>query len=371
MAHELEMKDGRASFFEVGQQRDAWHREGVLLAEAPTLEEALKIGRLDFEVKKYPTYRVIGDDKQIVENTKAFVTVRTDTGAELGSVGPDYTVLQNIDAFAALVPLLDAGIIRLETGGVLRDGADVWLLAQFDITKFGPVVREVFADEVIPFALISNNHAGRRNATVALTPIRVVCANTLGMVESDIDGGQGKTRSIGVRHTGDAAARVVEASQQLLGGVIERYEVVAKQYRLLKNFYLDEQMFVDLAVIPAIGVHPTERKNWNPDARMATAVIERWEKKLTTIRSLWTGGKGHSGDMSGWEAYNAVVEAVDHDTDLFPTKSGVYRTASMMHGVIRDMKQAALVKLVGAASGNPVALSAGDNELADLIDARD
>lgn len=369
--HELEMRDGRASFFEVGQQRDAWHREGVLLAEAPTLEEALKIGRLDFEVQKYPTFRVIGPEKKIVENTKAFVTVRTDTGAELGSVGSDYTVLQNLDAFAALIPLIDSGIVRLETGGVLRDGADVWLLAQFDITKFGPVVREVFADEVIPFALISNNHAGRRNATVAVTPIRVVCANTLGMVEEEMDAGVGKTRSIGVRHTGDAAARMVEASQELLGGLIERYETVAKQFRLLKNFYLDEQMFVSLAVVPAIGVHPTERRGWNPEARMATAVIERWEKKLTTIRNLWTAGRGHAGDMSAWEAYNAVVEAVDHDTELFPTKSGVYRTASMMHGVLRDMKQRALTRLVGAASGNPVALSAGDNELADLIDPRD
>ncbi|CAN5654802.1 hypothetical protein BH23GEM5_BH23GEM5_03150 [soil metagenome] len=51
------------------------------------------------------------------------------------------------------------------------------MLVRFNLDS--PLVREVFADEVIPFGLISNNHAGQRKVVVQESPIRVVCANTL------------------------------------------------------------------------------------------------------------------------------------------------------------------------------------------------
>lgn len=357
MAHELSFTTDEqgvrtADMFSVLQT--PWHNEGTLLGEHPSLDRAIEVARLDYRVEKLPVKLVLptadGNDTFERQSTKAFVTMRMDRQIELGSVGPDYQVVQNVDAFRATIgPLVDEGVLQLETGGVLREGADAWLLGRFNIDKFGPVVREVFADEVVPYALVKINHAGRRNNEVVLTPIRVVCANTLGAAESEVDGGHAKAASI--RHTGDAEARMVEAALTLFGGIVERYEVIAKQYRLLKGFYLDEALFRSLVIAPALGQHPTERKGWNPEARQANAVIERYERRATEVTRLWREGKGHAGDDSAWEAYNGLVEAIDHNDDLFPTRSGVYRTQALLEGTLRDQKQAALSSLVAAAEG--------------------
>jgi hypothetical protein len=49
---------------------------------------------------------------------------------------------------------------------------------------------------------------------------------------------------------------------------------------------------------------------------------------------------GHS-----WEAYNAVVEAIDHNDELWPVRSGAYRTASLLDGNLLSLKQNVLAKL--------------------------
>lgn len=325
-----------------------WHREGVVLTNAPTLEEALKIANMDYDVEKREVSYVRADGTR-VDSKMAYVTVRTDRDAELGSVGPQYTVVQNRDAFGAtLGPLLDAGVLTIETGGVLRNGADAWLLCKFDLSKFGPIAQEIFGTEVVPYALVKVNHSGRRNNEIVLTFIRVVCANTLGFVETEIDGGhEGKTtKAIGVRHTESAQSKMVEAAETLFAELVARVETVATQYKLLKETKLTASQFRACVVVPALGVHPTRRRGWNPEATQAETVIKRYEKKGAELVRLWEQGKGHTGDASAWEAYNGLVEAVDHNDDMFPTKSGVYRTAAMMHGYLRDMKDRAVTELV-------------------------
>jgi hypothetical protein len=105
--------------------------------------------------------------------------VRTDRDEVLGIVSQRYQPLQNRDAFEVLEPLLDAGLATLETGGSLRRGRDAWMLVRFRVDS--PVVRELFADEVIPFGLISNSHAGQWRVVVQESPLRrSVIVNGLG-----------------------------------------------------------------------------------------------------------------------------------------------------------------------------------------------
>jgi len=339
----LEIQNGTASMFSV--RETPWHREGHILTAAPSFDEAMALARLDYTVEKRPTFRQT-DDHNFVQNARAFLTLRTDRGIELGSVGPDYTPLQNRDAFRALEPLLDEGICTLETGGVLRDGADAWLLAKIVTERVdSPLIREVFTDEILLHALLTNNHTGRRNATVAATPIRVVCANTLGLAEREM---AQSGRYIGIRHAGNAAVRMVEAAETLFKGLVEQFEVVAAQYRVLKTCFLTDALFKKLILDPAIPDPRADRK-FNPDAKRAELVIRRYETKASKVRALWTEGTGHTGDHSAWEAYNALVEAIDHDIDLFPTRAGVWRTASLMDGVLRQRKQAALNAVVAYA----------------------
>lgn len=341
MAHQLQFTDGAADFFSVKEL--AWHREGHILTAAPSYDEALALAHLDYEVEKQQTFRAVGDGT-FAPSDLAYVTVRKDTGLELGSVGPDYTVVQNRDAFRVLKPLIDEGIALLDTGGVIRNGADAWLLTKWNLDKFGPVVRDVFGDELLPYSVIATNHNGRRGVAVMETPIRIVCANTLSLAEGD-----GGTKMITVRHTGDAEARLVEAAHSLWGGVIQRYEVVAEQYRVLKGRFLDEAMFRSL-VIDAALPDPRKAPKFNPDARLAEMVVDRYERKVGIITSLWTGGTGHTGDHSAWEAYNGLVEGIDHRPDLFPTRGGTYRTASLLDGKLAQLKRTVLTNLLTLAA---------------------
>lgn len=333
MAHEVEQ------MFSV--RETPWHRLGTILVEAPTFADALRIGGLDYEVEKRPTY--VRDGTLYEESNVAFVTMRKDTGQELGAVGPGYTPCQNVDAFRVLEPLMDQGFIKLETGGSLREGADAWLLGKMTLpeSQASTILAEL---GVQPYALVANNHSGRRGVLVMETPVRVVCANTLSLAE--------RCGGFIVRHTGDVEAKVVEAAMTLWSDLLDRYETLTKQFRLLKAYQMDTALHRDLVVKTAIGRHPTQRKGWNPEARMATAVIERYEVRAKEIVRLWFEGEGHEADNSAWEAYNGLVQCVDHNEELFPTKSGVYRTAALLDGRLRQIKADVLTELVDAANRN-------------------
>ncbi len=344
MAHELHYTDGVADFFEVGARRSAWHRAGCLLPAAPTLDQAIEVAHQGYEVETVQTFREIDTpDGPVYRPSRAYITRRTDTGAELGVVSANYVPVQNRDAFRAIEPLLDAGVLALETGGVLRDGADAWLLGRFDLARFGPVCREVFADEVVPYGLVAVNHSGRRGILLALTPIRVVCANTLGAAETRTT--QGVDGSITVAHTGEAHAKVIAAAAQLFAAIVERHEVIARHYQLLKQTVLSPADFKAL-VLDVVAPDPRTHAQWTPDARMAESVVVRYERKRDEVTRLWHEGTGHVGDGSSWEAYNGAVEALDHRADLFPTRRGVYRTASLLDGTLRDLKHRVLDSLL-------------------------
>ena len=330
MPDEIDKSKGRAAMFSVVET--PWHMEGVVLDKPPeSIEEALSLAGLDFEVRLDPVIVRIPQPSDHYEQADDYrAVVRTDVGKLLGIVGRRYTPLQNRDAFRILEPLLEKGVAHIETAGALREGRDVWLLVRFDIED--PVVQEVFAEEVVPFGLISNNHAGERGVVVQETPVRVVCSNTLGRAL------RGTGRRIGVRHTLNVEAKVVDAATELWGGLIERYRVIAEQFQLLKATYLDEALFRELVLDTAAPIRDELKRTGlsksQEDAR------ERVEAKRDRIKELWTEGEGHKGDSSAWEAYNAIVETVDHDMDHWPTKGK--RTASLFDGHLAKVKQRTL-----------------------------
>lgn len=343
MAHELEIVNGRASFFSVNET--AWHKEGTVLTAAPTLDEAIAVANLGYTVEKRPTMfqcTTADGDTYVKTSDNAFVTVRTDTQQELGAVGKDYVPMQNTDAFRVLEPLLDTGIASLETGGVLRNGADAWLMVRWDLTRFGPIVREVFADEVLPFGLLANNHNGRRGILLQDTNIRVVCANTLGFAEGT------KERRIVIKHSSQGMDKLIEAATTLWHGIVERYETLATQYKVLRETMLTQEQFTKLVVDP-IAPDPRVDPKFNPEAKLAEVVVNRADRKREALQSAWLGGIGHSGEPSAWYAYNGAVEVLDHNRELFPTRSGSWRSASLLDGQLHDMKETVLANLVKVA----------------------
>ena len=175
-----------------------WHGLGTQVQEAPTSEKALWLAGLDWKVLQKDVYT---EGRVKVQGYKA--NVRDTDGQVLGVVTDRYKVIQNSEAFAFTDALLSEGV-RYETAGSLSDGKKVWLLARL------PKEYIISGERISPYLVFSNTHDGSGAVRVAITPIRVVCNNTLNLA---LDTAK---RCWSMIHTGDIKGKIKEAKDTLL-----------------------------------------------------------------------------------------------------------------------------------------------------------
>jgi len=196
-----------------------WHYELTkdstkIIQDAPTSVEALKIAGLDWDVTPTPILDCHGC---VIENYKA--NMRSSDQSVLGIVSDRYKIVQNRDAFAFTDALIGEDM-HYETAGSLRNGRQVWLLGQMP-------ERYIAGDKVEPYICFTNTHDGSGSVKVLMTPIRVVCNNTLNFAIS------GAKRAWAARHTGVMEKKLEEARETLqladeyLKGLKEKAEKMA------------------------------------------------------------------------------------------------------------------------------------------------
>jgi phage/plasmid-like protein (TIGR03299 family) len=180
MVHNLEINEnGEASFFTVKQK--AWHNLGLILENCPTSAEAIKLAKMDFTVEKHPVIVTVADEQ--FTSTEQFYTKRMDkTGidAVLGYVGNGYNVLQNIEAFDFFDKIVGEGQAIYETAGVLGKGERIFMTA-----KLPKNVIVGNNDVIETYIMLTNSHDGSNAVIAAITPVRVVCQNTLNAALKD------------------------------------------------------------------------------------------------------------------------------------------------------------------------------------------
>ncbi len=117
---------------------------------------------------------------------------------------------------------------------------------------------------------------------------------------------------------------------------------------MLRARHLDTALFRKL-VLDAVARIPgrMERAGLTPRQETARARIV---SRRSRIEHLWEHGAGHRGDHSMYEAYNAVVESLDHDASLWRVRG--LRTQALYDGRLAQMKNRVLTALIGAASSN-------------------
>ena len=175
-----------------------WHGLGTMVEKAPTSSEALIYAGLDWEVEQKDVYTQDGD---LISGYKA--NTRSTDSSILGIVSDRYKVVQNEDAFQFTDDLLGAGV-TYETAGALQGGRKVWMLAKM------PHRYIIAGDEITPYMVVMNSHDGSSGIKVAMTPIRVVCQNTLNLALNSAK------RIWTTKHTENVMSRVHEARETLL-----------------------------------------------------------------------------------------------------------------------------------------------------------
>lgn len=166
MAHNLETRNGKTSFAAVGQK--AWHGLGTYVDQAMTAAQAIELGGINYTVEKRPL-QVIGGLE--VPNFKA--TVRTDTNDVLGVVTDNYTVVQNMEAFAFFDNIIEKGEAIFQTVGTLGKGEKIFVTAKL------PKDIAVKGEQVENYLLLTTGHDGKTAVQAGFTSVRVVCNNTL------------------------------------------------------------------------------------------------------------------------------------------------------------------------------------------------
>ena len=198
-----------------------WHGFGTVVESAPSSKEALELAGLDWQVHQKDISVLWG---RTIPGYKA--NVRDTDGAVLGVVTDKYRVVQNEDAFAFTDELLGEGV-KYETAGSLNGGKKVWILARL------PREYVISGERISPYLVFSNTHDGSGAIRVAITPIRVVCNNTLNLALARAE------RSFSMIHTGNINEKFEEAKKTLF--MADTYmEELGKEFERLRSIKVSD-----------------------------------------------------------------------------------------------------------------------------------
>ena len=289
MSHNLEQRDGHTSMFYSGAV--PWHQLGRRLDKPATATEAMEAANLDYTVVKKPLKAII-HNKHYADVPNAFATVRTDTNVVLGVVGSRYEPVQNRDAFSFFDPLVDRSEAIYHTAGVLGKGEKIWLLAKLpDYIRVGKK-----GDPIEKFVLLYNSHDGSSVVRCKLTPIRVVCNNTLTAALS------GAEQEVRIRHTPSATEKLQEA-HKLLGLTNQLYTQLDYIFNRMALRKVSPQQLVEYCktLVPD-----------NPEAENNTRT-ENIRNQILYLHDDIPEAKMHKGTLFG--LVNATSEYCDHNGD--------------------------------------------------------
>lgn len=277
------MSDEIESFVSV--REPGWHNLGTVLDEHVDTATMLNEGHLsgwnvrieEVEVpegyySRKPQYRTVRNSP-LDPNT-------TDI---LGYVGERYHPYQNEELFAFGDALLDGG--KWETAGSLRGGTRVFGALELDRTT--DVGGE---DRILNYLLVSTSHDGTAAIQASVTPIRVVCMNTLNMALKSAK------QTFKIRHTQSMQGRVQAAREALA----------------LTDVYLDiwteEMDRMTEQVVTDIQFEELIAKVYGPGDEPSKSAVTRFDKRKDILWDIWNGQTIDQFKNTGYGAYNALNE---------------------------------------------------------------
>jgi phage/plasmid-like protein (TIGR03299 family) len=330
MAHQISEVSGRAEIAYAGET--PWHGLGVKVDGLQTAADMLRHAGLEWGVG---LQQVCRQDGRPVDGFR--FTVREDCDVVLGVVTEHYQLIQSTQAAEVMDALVTEGGAHAEVAGALEAGQRCWMLAHI------PADFEVAAgDEVRPYILMAWGHDGKHGLAAKLTPIRVVCNNTL---TAALGRKWSSTADVYVRHHRNASVRIEEARRAM--GLI-RKKVAATQavYTQLASTAIDatayfSRVFQAPERTPGVGDDKYDEK------------LARWTAHQQRLPELYASGQGS--DLPGergtaWAAYNSVTEWGRSPLPAAAIRQGV-RGANGV-GAVRPLRQVNCAKC-----SQPIALT--------------
>ena len=277
-----------------------WHKLGVKLDNPATAAEAIEAAQMEWSVITKPVYaRNQAGGFEEVDGKRAIV--RADTQEVFTIMGNGYEPVQNKDAFSFFDAVIGQGEAIYHTAGSLYGGKRIWVMAKLpDDIKITP-------DDVIqPYILLSNSHDGSTALRMQITPIRVVCANTLSVA-------LGSNGGFYAKHTRNVMQRAKDA-REVLGLANAYYEMFARQVDQLVNTRMT--VIEVQEYLQKVYQFKADQTYADQDHR----IVKAYETTLDLLGHPTNTLGGIQGTQ--WAAYNAVTYYIDHEK---PVRGQAYR----------------------------------------------
>lgn len=317
MPHDLNIVDGVASIAVAtggDKKLEPWHGLGQIVTDkAMTSEQALRLGGLDFTVEKHNLTKVMANDHvvDITKDTGKMSVIRTDTETALGIVSTKYQLIQNREAFAFIDEIVSANQACIHTAGALGKGEDIWFLLKLPEDT---VVKD--NDIINNYILVHNTHDGSAQFSARITPVRVVCQNTL------LTAFTNSSHIVRIKHTKNCQDKIKQAA--MLMGIM--------QNQRRENSVI----FGKMAQTPIKHASLTAyfHNILGITSEISTQAEHAIEKMTANFCDTVMGNNG----QDVWDAYNAVTQWVDHDRSV---KNGVNRWQAATFGTGVAIKEKA------------------------------
>jgi phage/plasmid-like protein (TIGR03299 family) len=244
------------------------------------------------------------------------VIYRTDSELALGLVSSSYKIVQPVEVLEFFRDMVGT-IAHLETAGVLRNGAHYWALARMD-GEFA-----IAGDKVKQYLLLASSCDGSLPTQARLTPVRVVCNNTM-----QIAVGSSSQSVVRVRHNSIFDPASVKLR---LGEFNEAFTTFGQAAKILAGIK------VSSAQAQAIFTKILGGDEKKP-SRAAT-------RALTLFEGSGIGAELESTKGTAWGALNAVTQLLDWETARTPDA----RLANAWFGGGVDVKATTFKELLALA----------------------
>lgn len=298
MAHNLEQQDGQVAFALRGAP--AWHNLAQKIFaqdENVTTAEMLQASKLDnWNVRLSPVTDFVPADWNDKSNAQLVLRTNPFDGSTdiLSAVGKRYKTVQNEELFAFADNIHDADPnCRWESAGSLKKGKVVF--GTVEIPRTMVLDPEGANDETKLYLIVWTSHDGSVAVQAAITPVRVVCQNTLNLAISTAK------QSFKIRHTQTVEGKI-QVARETLGLTLGYFDEFEKQAQALYAISVNDKKFNE--IITKIYPKPEADKKGS---------LTKWENKIDLINDLYfksptnTNIKG-----TAWGVVNTLTERLDY-----------------------------------------------------------
>jgi phage/plasmid-like protein (TIGR03299 family) len=333
MAHNLEMENGEVAFALRGAP--AWHNLANRIFtqdEEVTTSTMLEEAKLaNWNVRLSPLTDHISDTWNDVSNASLVIRDNPFNGGTdvLATVGKRYKPVQNEELFQFADAIHDANAdCRWESAGSLKKGKVVF--GTVDIPRTMVLDPQGANDATKLYLIVWTSHDGSVAVQAAVTPVRVVCQNTLNLAMRNAK------QSFKIRHTQSVEGRI-QVARETLGLALGYFDEFEKEAQELFSQSITDVEFSKLIQT----IYP------KPDKDLKGA-MKKWENKVVLLDDLYHNSPTNA-TIKGtkWGAFNALTERLDY------YRSGRGNSESLMAG----------------ASGFDPVLTAEKNKLMKLVKA--